>query len=105
MRAAAEWLEQRRDGAPPDLFNRVRLWLDRVDCDEDREDGTVPEILARAGRVALDHVTDSEGNRPVALDLLAADALVTFAMEACAELSPGSLARFARTTRRPAEPG
>lgn len=105
MRAAAEWLEHRRDGAPPDLFDRVRFWLDTVDGSGSQEDETVPATFARAGRAALDHVTASEGNRAVALDLLAADALVTLAMEACAETSPESLAPFARAIRLPSESG
>lgn len=101
MRAAVEWLERRRVGSPPDLFDRVRFWLDTVERVGDPEEIPVPEALARAGRAALEHVTASEGNRAAALDLLAADALVTFAMEACAESAPESLADFARAVRLP----
>ena len=104
MRAAVEWLERRRVGAPPDLFDRVRFWLESVDRTTDREEVPVAEALARAGRAALEQVTGSEGSRAAAMDLLAADALVTFAMEACAETAPESLAWFARTVRLPPGP-
>ncbi len=105
MRATTEWLERRRAGAPPDLFDRVRFWVETVDLGGgDTEDVAVAEVLARAGRAALDQVTASDGNRTVAMDLLAADALVTFAMEACAEDAPESLARFARAMRLPPGP-
>lgn len=102
MRAATEWLDRRRAGAPPDLFDRVRFWVEAVDrSGGDTEELAVADVLARAGRAALDQVTASDGNRAVAMDLLAADALVTFAMEACAEDAPESLARFARAMRLP----
>ena len=54
-----------------------------------------PEALAQAGRGALDQVLVHAGDRSVALDLLAADALVTLALLAQAERNPAGLASFA----------
>ncbi len=54
-----------------------------------------PEALAAAGRVALEEVLGHPGDRTIALDLLAADALVTLALLAQAQRNPAGLARFA----------
>jgi hypothetical protein len=43
----------------------------------------------------LSIVEEHPGDREIALDLLAADALITLALLAQAEIVPGSLARFA----------
>lgn len=59
----------------------------------------VPEALAMAGLAALRHTIASPGDRSVALDLLAADALVTLALAAQAEADPSGLAAFARRLR------
>ena len=53
--------------------------------------GTVPERLALAGRRALENVCKHPGDRTVALDLLAADALITMALLAQSELDPAGL--------------
>jgi hypothetical protein len=55
------------------------------------------ESLAAAGRRALDHVAAHPGDRSVALDLLAADALITLALLAEAERRPEHLGEFAAT--------
>jgi hypothetical protein len=62
--------------------------------------GPVPERLAAAGRRALALVERSAGDRASALDLLAADALVTLALLAQAEAAPDALAAFARAELR-----
>lgn len=54
-----------------------------------------PEALAAAGRGALEEVLGHPGDRTIALDLLAADALVTLALLAQAQRNPAGLARFA----------
>lgn len=64
--------------------------------------GTIPERLAYAGRRALENVCKHPGDRTVALDLLAADALITMALQAQAELDPANLADFATRLQRAA---
>jgi hypothetical protein len=57
--------------------------------------GPSPEALSASGRRALDRVLARAGDRSVALDLLAADALVTLALLAQAEQAPERLGAFA----------
>jgi hypothetical protein len=59
------------------------------------DDADLPAALAVAGSRALDHVLARAGDRTVALDLLAADALVTLALLAQAQASPERLGEFA----------
>jgi hypothetical protein len=63
-----------------------------------------PEALARSGRRALDRVLAGAGDRSVALDLLAADALVTLALLAQAQSSPERLGDFATAVLRDVSP-
>jgi hypothetical protein len=63
----------------------------------------LPERLAAAGRRALALVERGPGDRASALDLLAADALITLALLAQAEQAPAGLAAFARA-QLPAAP-
>jgi hypothetical protein len=59
-------------------------------------DGTEPALaLAAAGRRALERVVAHPGDRSVALDLLAADALITLALLAESQHRPERLGRFA----------
>lgn len=58
------------------------------------------EALADAAAEALAVVLSHPGGRSVALDLLAADALLTLALKTRAEQAPESLARFASELRR-----
>jgi hypothetical protein len=67
-------------------------------------DAETPEWLAGAGRRALDRVLARAGDRSVALDLLAADALVTLALLAQAQTSPERLGDFAATVLRDVSP-
>ena len=57
--------------------------------------GDSAATLARAAARALERVLAQPGDRAVALDLLAADALVTLALLAEAETAPGRLGEFA----------
>ena len=67
-------------------------------------DAVTAESLAGAGRRALDRVLARAGDRSVALDLLAADALVTLALLAQAQTSPERLGDFAATVLRDVSP-
>jgi len=62
------------------------------------------EALAGSGRRALDRVLARSGDRSVALDLLAADALVTLALLAQAQTSPERLGDFAAAVLRDVSP-
>lgn len=55
----------------------------------------LPVALASAATAALDEVTRQPEGRGAALDLLAADALVTLALLAQAETDPSQLRAFA----------
>jgi hypothetical protein len=75
------------------------------DCVEGAgRDSVTPEALARSGRRALDRVLARAGDRSVALDLLAADALVTLALLAQAQTSPERLGDFAAAVLRDVSP-
>lgn len=85
----ADWLEQHTSRAPTALRARV------LHYDGPARAGTLPHNLALAGRAALAHVLSHAGDRSVALDLLAADALITLALLAQAEHAPEQLEEFA----------
>jgi len=67
-------------------------------------DATSPEALAGSARRALDRVLARGGDRSVALDLLAADALVTLALLAQAQQAPARLGAFAAAVLRDVSP-
>ena len=74
------------------MRSRARSWA---------ADGeTTPDALAASGRRALDRVLARAGDRSVALDLLAADALVTLALLAQAQRQPEGLGAFAAAVLR-----
>jgi len=84
------WLDARRPAPPPTL----RAHLGRRAQDGP---GVLPDHLADAGRALLARVlARPEAGRELALDLLAADALVTYAFEAQAEHDAGGLVALAR---------
>jgi len=85
----ADWLERHTRHAPSALRSRV---LDYAAGAADDDPGG---SLAEAGRRALDQVVAHPGDRSVALDLLAADALITLALLAEAQRHPERLGEFA----------
>lgn len=84
------WLERHTSRAPDALRRRVLEYAVAAPPGED-----VAARLATAGAVALERVLSCPGDRSVALDLLAADALVTLALLAQAEDGPADLGWFA----------
>ncbi len=78
--------------APAALAARVAALAQSVSAD-----GSIDGILATAGAAALERVATQAGDRSVALDLLAADALITLALLARAQHAPDQLGDFART--------
>ena len=87
MTAAGRWLENRLGDAPAELLQAMHQALAT-------EDGPVAEALAGAAMTLYGQVLVSGGGRADALPLLAADALLTHAMEAQAEADPAGLAAF-----------
>ena len=83
----SEWLETRTPLPPRALGLRVRTALAPVLDDGMREDGTpgFEEMLAAARSLLTIVLRDEDGDRECAHDLLAADALVTYAFELAAE--------------------
>ncbi|HEY8259089.1 MAG TPA: hypothetical protein VIG08_15640 [Gemmatimonadales bacterium] len=92
MTTLADWLERHTSQAPVALRARVRDLALTVDAG-----ATLPDALAEAGRRGLGNVVAHPGDRSVALDLLAADALVTLALLAQAQIAPERLGDFAAT--------
>lgn len=91
MTGLQEWLDARTRRAPPVLRDRV---LDHVRASGG--EGAGFDRLNRAGHAALRQVVAQEGDRSVALDLLAADGLITLALLLCAEHDSSHLASTAR---------
>jgi hypothetical protein len=88
--AVVTWLAARRPAAPPTLVEPMTRGLSDSPV-------SLPEHLALAGRALLERVlARPDGGRELALDLLAADALVTYAFEAQAELDAGGLVHVAQ---------
>ncbi len=88
MTAAGEWLAGHTEGAPPELLEAMLIALPPAS-------GAVPEDLAAAALGLLRTVLGGSGGREDALPLLAADALLTHAFHAQAEIDPGRLPEFA----------
>jgi polysaccharide deacetylase 2 family uncharacterized protein YibQ len=89
-----DWLAAREPAPPPVLRARLETVLGEA-LSRDRRDSA--DACLAAGERLLSAVLGDVGvSRSCALDLLAADALVTYAFEAAAE-SPGDLA--ARASR------
>ena len=87
MSAATAWVRERLAGAPPEL---VEAMVRAVPAGDD-----VAEALARGAETLYARVLRGKGGREDALPLLAADALLTHALEAKAEADPDGLAEFA----------
>jgi hypothetical protein len=88
------WLDARRP-APPEAL-RASLAAGITDAVL-----TLPEHLADLGRRTLARVVSrSDGGRELALDLLAADAFITYAFEAQAEADVTGLADLAERVAR-----
>ena len=98
MSVLEEWLERHTSLGPSVLRSRVREFALSA------AGGTPAQALATAGQTALDRVLSHPGDRSAALDLLAADALITLALLAQAETAPDRLEEFATSVLRTARP-
>ncbi len=99
MSALTAWLERHTAAAPPALRDRVREHALARPGNQ-----AAPATLALAGREALEQVVSHPGDRSVALDLLAADALITLALLAQAQEAPGDLGAFAASILQAVRP-
>jgi len=92
-----EWLDARLGGVPEPLAGRLR---DLLSADLPRDADELPEAsVAAAERTAARLLREGCTTREGALDLLAADALVTSALEAAAD-APERLPERARVALR-----
>lgn len=91
MDADRAWLLSRLSDAPPALRDAVLRARDGI------EGVSGPERCARAALRILEDAERIATRRSGALELLAADALLTLACEQAAERSPEGLAEFARS--------
>lgn len=92
-----EWIDRHTSRAPEALRGRVREFARSAA-------GAPPQALAAAGQAALQRVLSLPGDRSAALDLLAADALITLALLAQAEAAPDRLEEFATSVLQTARP-
>lgn len=83
------WLDAREKAPPPELRERIAAALAEVTAE------TVPGALAEAALACLRDTIAAPEERASALDLLAADALLTYALEAAAELGAEMVRRVA----------
>jgi hypothetical protein len=90
----ADWVDRHTTAAPPALRARVRQYLSAT------VEEPLPTQLAAAADSALSRVLTHPGDRSVALDLLAADALITLALLAQAHSAPDQLEEFAISVLR-----
>ncbi len=88
-----EWFADRTVGAPEALRRRAELFFTNA------ASGDLASRLSDAGRAALTAAMSDGAGRAAALDLLAADALITLALLAANERDPGALARDAAALR------
>ncbi len=93
-----DWLDRHTSQAPAALRGRVREYALAA------SGLTRATALAAAGQSALARVLSHPGDRSAALDLLAADALITLALQAQAEDAPERLEEFATSVLRTARP-
>ncbi len=87
------WFARKTDGAPPVLRRRADRFFHNTSGEE------LTARLSAAGRAALAAATRDGAGRAAALDLLAADTLITLALLASAERAPGDLSLAAVALR------
>jgi hypothetical protein len=85
----ADWLLQHTRNSPSLLRARVQQYAGAA------QGPTIAATLSSAAGAALTHVLSHPGDRSIALDLLAADALITLALLAQAQTAPEQLEDFA----------
>lgn len=84
------WLDRHAAQAPPVLGERARAYVASIPSG-----APDAEVLAAAATAALEDVARQRQGREAALDLLAADALITLALLSQATQDPSRLHEFA----------
>ena len=84
------WLAAREPAVPAPLLEHTIKVLRSAEIAEDE----LPELFARSGLVALERAVLLGDDRAAAADLLVADALMTWAVEAAAEQGGDALERL-----------
>jgi hypothetical protein len=98
--SGGDWLETRTPPIPDGLRERLRAALN-APADEPAlaaADVRCPATLADAGIARLEAAIAQGSDRAAAYDLLAADALLTYAFEAAAEAGPEAVAALLAET-------
>ena len=90
------WIDRLTASAPAALRGRVAALTASL---RDRTD--LASALAQVGRETVEQVIASAGDRREALNLLAADGLVTLSLLAQAQADPAGLAHWSATLLRP----
>jgi hypothetical protein len=90
VRRGEGWIREHLEGAPAQLVEAMIAALP-ADAPSDQD------ALAEGAITLYGEVLTGNGGRDDALPLLAADALLTHAFQACAEREPEALAAFADT--------
>jgi hypothetical protein len=98
MSVSPEWLARHTSRAPAALQTKVKEFALTT------AGPTPADALAAAGQAALERVLTHPGDRSAALDLLAADALITLALLAQAESAADRLEEFATSVLQTARP-
>jgi len=93
-----DWLVRHTSRAPTALRDRVGAYASAATA------SNRVSALAVAAQAALSRVLSHAGDRSAALDLLAADALITLALQAQAEDAPERLEEFATSVLQTARP-
>lgn len=94
MTTVTDWLVQREPAPPAALLRRL---LETLGADAQRDAGDAADACLAAGeRLVATVLGGEDANRDYALDLLAADALVTYAFEAASGTPDALSARAAR---------
>jgi hypothetical protein len=83
----ADWLDAREPAAPPSLRARIDVAIKSVPD----AGSSIAATLGEAAVVALRGAVARCEERSAAIDLLAADALLTYMMEAAAEQGPDAI--------------
>lgn len=96
--AGVDWFISHTTGAPEALRARSQRFFDAA------PPGELVQRLATAGRAALGEATRDGAARAAALDLLAADTLITLALLRAVEDDPTTLGVAASALRRQVPP-
>jgi hypothetical protein len=84
---AERWVRERLDDAPPELLDTMLAWLPPAE----RSASVADDLAAAAHAAYAELLARGTGGREDALPLLAADALLTHALQAQAEDDPDGI--------------